>query len=316
MMNAKTFKDFRRLFPKNLWQSIEWSSFQIALGNEVYFLGGDEVMCMFLVKKLPFGFSYIDMPRGPLGNTDAVFWEDIKKEGKKSKCIFTRISPMSFVLELPKMHINNRIKIFPETTLLLDLTLSEEDILKQMKPKGRYNIRLAQRNNIQIIESSDVSIFYSLLKETTRRDGFSGHNESYYKKMLESLGESVKMYLAEYVNEDNEKVYVAGGIFIFLDDTCTYYYGVSSNVYRNLMAPYLIQWHAISEARKKGCTSYDFLGIAPEGSSSHSLAGVTRFKKQFGGNIQTYPDSIDIIYRPFMYIFYRGIQFFRSIFRK
>lgn len=316
MMNAKTFKDFRRLFPKNLWQSIEWSSFQIALGNEVFFLGGDEVMCMFLIKKLPFGFSYIDIPRGPLGNTDSVFWDDIKKEGKKSKCIFTRISPMNFVLDLPKMCIKNHVNIFPETTLLLDLTLSEENILKQMKPKGRYNIRLAQRNNIQIIESNDVSIFHSLLKETAKRDGFSGHGESYYKKMMESLGENVKMYLAQYINEDNETVYVAGGIFVFLDNTCTYYYGVSSNVYRNLMAPYLIQWHAISEARKKGFHSYDFLGIAPEGSKSHSLSGVTRFKKQFGGTVQTYPASMDIVYKPFMYILYRFIQIFRGILRK
>lgn len=310
-MNAKTFNDFRRLFEKNLWQSLEWSHFQVLLGNEVFFFGDDEAMAMAIIKKLPLGFSYIDIPRGPLGNTDARFWQELRIKTKNSKCVFARISPSYHLAALPRLHVPSHAQIFPENTLILDLSLSEEEILKQMKPKGRYNIRIAQRNKVKVFETQNVSDFYKLLQETEKRDGFSGHNESYYQSLLKSLGSNAKLYMAEYINENNESVLIAGGIFTFLDDTCTYYYGVSSNEYRNIMAPYLLQWHALSEAKKQGYKNYDFLGIAPEGKSSHRLAGVTRFKKQFGGEVQSYPASIDIIYKPFVYLAYRVLKFLR-----
>jgi len=311
-LNAKTFQEHRNNFKKNLWQSLEWSDFQIALKKHVVFFGNESSIGLGIIQNLLFGLKYLEIPRGPLGQTDKSFWDEVKKIAKENKYIFTKISPEQSLQYLPKWHFKSCDEKHPENTLILDLKLNDEELLKQMKPKGRYNIRVAQRHKIKVFESDNIEDFYSLLNETTERDNFSGHNIEYYQTMLEVLGDKAKLYLASTKNSKGKEVVISGGIFIFMDEVCTYYYGASSNEYRNTMAPYLLQWHAISEARKKGFKYYDFLGIAPENTENHSLSGVTRFKKQFGGEHISYPSAKDIVYRPFIYTLYRLYKFIRK----
>lgn len=314
-MEARNFSDFRRLFKKNLWQSIPWSEFQKSLGKSVYFLGDDEASSLLVVQRLPFGLCYLDLPRGPLGSPDNAFYDDLKKIAKKERAVFARLSPEDRLNSKPVFSFRSSAKHFPERTIKIDLRLSEDEILKQMKPKGRYNIRLAQRHKVEVFKTDSVEDFYELLKETGDRDGFSHHPISYYETMLSVLGDSARLYLAKAEINDEMRV-IAGGIFSFLEEDCIYYYGASARDKnaRDKMAPYLIQWQAILDAKKEGKQSLDLLGIATDDSPRHSLAGVTRFKKQFGGQIINYPPAIEIVYRPFMYFAYRLWQFLKNLF--
>jgi len=61
----------------------------------------------------------------------------------------------------------------PEWRAVVDLRPSEEELLATMHPKGRYNIRLAQRHGVAIRSSSDAATFYSLYVETAKRERFS-----------------------------------------------------------------------------------------------------------------------------------------------
>lgn len=304
-MNQHIFETCRNHFPKNLWQSLPWAKFQKDLDKKVFFFGEDECIALGIIQTLPFGFHYLEIPRGPLGTTDTRFWEEVSKVARENHCIFTRISPKQRVHDLPQWHCTSDAQHHPTDTLILDLTLPEEEILKQMKPKGRYNIRVAQRKFVNVFESDNIDAFYALLEETTSRDKFSPHPKSYYQTMMQSLGDKVKLYLASIKNENNEEKIIAGAIFTFLDETCTYYYGASSDENREDMAPYLIQWTAISYAKETGFEQYDFLGIAPENAKNHPLEGVTRFKKQFGGKHVSYPKAKDIIHNVFIYMLYR-----------
>ena len=98
---------------------------------------------------------------------------------------------------------------------------------------------------------------------------------------------------------------MAGGIFVYLDEWGIYYYGASDHHYRNVMAPYLVQWEAIREAKKRGCKHYDFLGISPEDKSHHAWAGVTQFKKKFGGEVVNYPQAKNIVLHKWWYLAYQ-----------
>ena len=128
-----------------------------------------------------------------------------------------------------------------------------------MKPKGRYNIKLAQKKGIvvKVLEKTDENIekFYALMTQTTKRDGFSGNNLEYYQHFLQELEES------ELLGSFYGDVLIASGIFIFHEGVGIYYYGASSSdeAYRNMMAPYLLQWEAITLAIGKGCHIFDFL---------------------------------------------------------
>ena len=78
----------------------------------------------------------------------------------------------------------------PQHTLVLNLDKEEDELLKEMKPKGRYNIKLASKKAVEVSVANpkkikqfqkDLNDFFSILEETTNRDGFRGHNKNYYK---------------------------------------------------------------------------------------------------------------------------------------
>lgn len=187
----------------------------------------------------------------------------------------------------------------PEHSLVVDITGSEDEILKQMKQKGRYNTRLAKKKGVQVTTgktADNVERFFELVLTTTKRNHFSGHGKNYYKNMLEKLGEQSEIFLAEYEGE-----IIAGIIVTFFGDEAIYYYGASGNKHRNLMAPYLLQWEAILEAKKRGCKKYDFFGIAPRGVKNHSWKKITGFKKKFGGEEVDYFDAREMVVQPFWY---------------
>lgn len=200
-------------------------------------------------------------------------------------------------------------KFIPPYTAVIDLTKSEEEILTEMKPKGRYNINLAKKKWVtcEIVEKTkkNIHIFYDLLQETTSRDGFSGNSLKYYENFLEKIADS-ELILAKF-----EEKYIAWGIFIFpKNEVALYYYGASSNEARNLMAPYLVQWTAIKEAKKQNCTLYDFLGVAGEWETNSPLAGVTDFKLKFTSDRRLVSESYLRVHKKWKY---RLIQLLKKL---
>ena len=69
------------------------------------------------------------------------------------------------------------------------------------------------------------------------------------------------------------------------------------------MAPYLLQWQQILEAKKRGCAEYDFWGI-----NEKKWPGVTRFKKGFSGKEVGYPGAFDLIFQPIWYSLYKIVK--------
>ena len=154
----------------------------------------------------------------------------------------------------------------------------------------------------------DIPVFYKLLQQTVTRDQFSGHALDYYRNMFLFLHPRPKLYLATYKNQP-----VAAIIVTYFKDTATYYFGASGNEYRHVMAPYLLQWQAIRDAKKAGCRFYDFLGIAPPDQPHHPWAGVSDFKLKFGGKRVNYATAQEIVYRPFLHTLIRLAKWLKAI---
>jgi hypothetical protein len=213
--------------------------------------------------------------------------------------IFWRVEPVSATTSeqlAGNLQWAKSVNLQPAQTLLLDLQLSEDQLLAAMHQKTRYNIRLAQKKNLSwrwgTVE--DVKVFAGLMAETTERDSFRGHSLEHYSAMLELGSDIFKLLLVEYQGR-----VLAAGIFAIFGDTFTYVHGASSNADRALMAPYLLQWQAIGYAREQGCRYYDFFGI-----DEQKWPGVTRFKLGFGGFVKTYPGTFDIIFNSGYYSLY------------
>ena len=198
----------------------------------------------------------------------------------------------------------------PTDTLMLDLSKSDEVLLAVMKRKGRYNINLAKKKGVTCTQITGSEIndeyleeFWRLTNETTDRDSFSGHEKIYYSNFLKKLAPYADLFFA--VAEDGTNI--ATAISTFAGKRAIYYFGASTSdkEYRNLMAPYLLQWEMIQEAKKRGCETYDFLGIAPEDQPKHAYAGISEFKWKFGGERHTYASGREIVFDKKWYALYR-----------
>ena len=176
-----------------------------------------------------------------------------------------------------------------------------------MQQKTRYNIRLAAKKGIKVIEAiseTDFLDFWCLMKKTSNRDGFRIHNEAHYINLLVSSEGVIKLFFAEYKGQR-----VAAGLFAFYGDKVIYLHGASDNEFRNLMAPYLLQFEIIKKAKLEGFNFYDFYGV-----DEKKWPGVTRFKKGFGGFIYNYAGTYDLVLRPCLYFLYNFLRNLRRSF--
>ncbi len=296
-------------------QSWQWGVFQEKVGNKIIRLGvydnNQRVTAATIIKKtLPMGKSYFYCPRGPvliinyqLSIINFLF-NEIEKIAKEERVIFLRLEPeRQLKIKNYELKIIKTLDVQPSKTLILDLNKTEGEILKDMHQKTRYNIRLADNKGVKVIEAGQGKFneFWEIMRETNKRDKFRLHPRNYYREML--LADNMRLLVAEY-----KKKIIAGIIVSFFGDTGVYVHGASSNKYRNVMAPYLLQWTAISIARRKGCKYYDLNGIDED-----KWPGVTRFKKGFGGQETKYPGTFDLVFNNPWYNIYKIMRKIRRI---
>ena len=178
--------------------------------------------------------------------------------------------------------------ILPANTIILDLTQDEDAILARMRPKTRYNIRLALRKGVEVktVGVEGLQTWYELYQETGLRNGLHLNDIQYFYNMFVSKMEGednevkVKLMIAYY-----DQTPLAALFLVLSEHRATYLYGASSSAFRNLMPTYALQWKAIQTAKACRCTEYDMFGIAPNANPSHPLYGLYKFKRGFGGEL-------------------------------
>lgn len=301
-------------------QSWQWGEFQKNVSGNVVRLavedGGNLIAAGTLIKKiLPMGKNYFYCPRGPMikceidesGCKEAVglLLSEAENIGAREGAMFLRFDPL-FNVDYLGGKVAKTLDIEPSQTQILKLDKTESEILKNMRQKTRYNINLAEKHGVKIIEADAGRFedFWQLMCETSERDNFRTHGINYYKEMLQIDGDFIKLFIAEYKNT------AIGAIIVsFFGDTATYMHGASSDQHRNVMAPYLLQWHCIKLAKKSGCTYYDFYGI-----DEKKWPGITKFKQGFGGRAVNYLGTYDYIFDPNWYNVYKMIRKVRRTF--
>jgi len=204
----------------------------------------------------------------------------------------------------------SQITIQPRRTILVSLSREDGEWLERMKQKTRYNIRLAEKKGVEIKRSSDVAVFNRLMKVTGDRNDFGIHNDEYYRRAYEqfSADNMCELLIAYY-----QDIPLAGLMVFFKGNRAWYFYGASSDSYRDHMPTYLLQWEAMRWARARGCTVYDLWGVpdadettleAQFTTRSDGLWGVYRFKRGFGGELRRTQGPWDRVYNPLLYRLY------------
>ncbi|MCA9371372.1 peptidoglycan bridge formation glycyltransferase FemA/FemB family protein [Candidatus Woesebacteria bacterium] len=194
--------------------------------------------------------------------------------------------------------------LFPDWTQMLNLTKSEEVLLKEMKSKTRYNVKLARRKGIVVKEMSNeqgFKIFLKLYFETCKRQHYFGHNETYHRIIWNNLKNGISHILVAFY--ENEPL-AAYELFHF-QDRLYYPYGGSSETMRNLMATNLLMWEAIRFGKKMGAKVFDMWGsLGPDYEKKSKWGGFTKFKEGYGTEFVQFVGSYDLVVDPAMYRLY------------
>ncbi|OGZ61020.1 MAG: hypothetical protein A2919_00790 [Candidatus Spechtbacteria bacterium RIFCSPLOWO2_01_FULL_43_12] len=291
--------------------SLQWRKFQKSVGRKLFIFDDG-----YLVKlDIPFGKSYLysNSPHA------LKYLDEIKEIGRAEGAIFFKWEPMTRLqreIPISKSQFPNKSQILiikqlqkagfilstkelqPQETIVLDLKKSEEELLRQMEQKTRYNLRLAQKRGVKVFLSDnkkeDFKKLWKIFTDTSRRDKFNLHSRDYYEKLLDM--DMARLYITR---KDNDIASLA--IIIFDNHTATYLHGASDYLLRKHMAPYLMHWKIMQDAKKEGLGHYDLWGI-----DEKKWPGVTRFKKGFGGEEIKYPGSFDLPLNKFWYILYKA----------
>jgi len=261
--------------------------------------------------------------RGPvLANTSSdfktEFLSQVSQKLKQQQGLFWRLDPYWQNTDWKNVGLKTvkATKNFqPTDSLMLDLTLDEEALLAQMKRNGRKALRLSDKAGVAVeilnpsqVTETHLNAWDSLNQDTTSRDGFAGHDKTYYQNFIKTLEPYTQLCLAEHEGQT-----IAAAILTVCHDKAIYYFGASSSdpSTRNLRAPYALQWAMILKAKELGAKTYDFTGITPEDNPEHEYKGITQFKTRFGGYRDTYAAGREIVLRPWWYKIYRLVKIFR-----
>ena len=210
--------------------------------------------------------------------------------------------------------VESKEQIQFKNTVMVDLSESEEAMLARMKPKTRYNIRLAEKKGIslRVGNGGDLENLYRMYAETSVRDGFVIRDENYYMTVWKMFMKSpisnpqspiAIPLIAEYNNEP------IAAIFLFMFAGRAYYvYGMSRAVHREKMPTYLLQWEAMKVAKTNGCLRYDLWGAPDVFDESDSMWGVYRFKEGLGGEVIRTLGAYDFAPNKFLYKLYADIM--------
>lgn len=198
--------------------------------------------------------------------------------------------------------------IQPPATIHIDLRADLDTILARMKPKWRYNIRLAEKKEVRVREggAADLDAFVRLMQETGARDHFAIHSADYYAAVLRICANAdlARLFIAEYAGSPLAMIFVTG-----FAGEAIYLYGASSNAERSRMPNHALHWAAIQWAKARGCARYDLWGIPSaaltEGEASALPSSLYQFKQGFGGTIIRYTGAWDAAYSPLKHTLYR-----------
>lgn len=304
-------------------QSWEWGDFRKATGQKVERYGvfddsgqmQDAIQVTF--HSIPvLGGTAGYFPRGPQPTGELL--SALKDIGQRNNAVFIKLEPNimvpaeetnAFAAERQLLEEAGAVpgqQLFTQFTFVKDLRPSEEEILNSFKSKTRYNVRLARKRGVQIVEDTSLAgleKYLDLLRLTTDRQNFYAHDESYFRKQWEIFGKSgiMRILLAEFEG----KILTAWIIFLF-NGVGYYPYGASSRENPEVMASNLMMWEALMLAKREGCTAFDMWGaLGPDAPADHKWSGFHRFKEGYSGELMRAMPTYDLVLNSPLYSLFR-----------
>ncbi|MCL2110254.1 peptidoglycan bridge formation glycyltransferase FemA/FemB family protein [Microgenomates group bacterium] len=298
-------------------QSWAWGEFKQKTGSEVVrigFFGEDGKMVdgvQVIFKPMPMtGWIVGHCSRSSEPTPEQL--QAITDVAKERKAVFVKLEPNISVRsseETEKAKVFGKIEdlvfskdgrrgkpLFTNFTFVLNLGVSEEELMTRLSSKTRYNVRLASKKGVEIVEDSSkngMETYIKLMEETTKRQQFLNHNGDYFREMHEVMEGTGMMRIFHALYQ--EKVLTSWIVWEF-NNNLYYPYGASSNEHREVMPNNLMMWEMIKLGKAKKNKSFDMWGcLGPDANEKNPWYGFHKFKEGYGGEMREYVGTFDIV---------------------
>ncbi len=310
-----------RFSEANFLQSPAWQKMNELVGHKVIIDANDDTWCLMIVKDAKRG-RYLEVPGGPLvdwGDEEQVrrVFRRIRETARLEKCVFVRLRPQlernaenearleTLGARKAPMHLH------AEHTVIIDLTESEEQLLKNMRKQTRYEVRRAEKLGIRVEWGNSEELFrefHAVQAETAARQKFVPPDLKTLLAEREAFGEYARIYVARTAESEA----VAYGLVLIDGIEAEYFEAASTELNRKIPGAYALQWQVMRDLKTLSVRRYNLWGIAPlkvtggkgqhvVADSRHRYAGVTTFKTGFGGEVIEYVPAQDIIIKRMRY---------------
>lgn len=296
--------------PHSFLQSWKWARHYEHTGSKIFRTGvyqGETLVGVGLFIKIGARRgTFLVCPHGPIvsqgADEEAALSALVRYSthvARDEKCDFIRFCPLFAATDTNRAMYRRLgfrdapIHMHPELSWMLDITKPEDVLLKEMRKTTRYLIKKMEKEGVEIIQSSDpadMEKFASVYAATVQRQQFTPFSKEYLQTEFELFskdGQAV-FFFGKYRGE-----LIAAAIIIFYNGQAFYHHSGSLQKFEDINASYLLQWRVIQEAKKRGCTLYNFWGICPDNKPKHAWAGLSLFKKGFGGFAEEYLHAQD-----------------------
>ena len=280
-------------------QSWQWGQVQRQMGEPVDYLGffsADRLIgvALIITVRARRGWHYL-VPHGPLAaNNETMrriipFLVDYLRQHAPRRLSAIRLAP--FLPSTPEhtdffkhqRFISAPLHVHAEQTWVLDINRPDAELLAGMRKTTRQAIRKAQQQNVTVelvTDDAALPVFWELYQQTKQRHHFVPWSHDMLAAQLSIFSAANNVFSVTARIADRP---VAAAILIHFGHTVYYYHGASIRLPNAAPASQLLQWHAIQTARARQANLYNFWGIAPDNQPHHPFAGITTFKKGFGG---------------------------------
>lgn len=162
---------------------------------------------------------------------------------------------------------------FPQTGFEIDLTKSDEQLLRAMSQGCRRNIRKAQKAGVQVEIATDpafASDYYDQLTEVFAKQGLvPPYGQQRVVSLMRNLLPSGNLLLLRALHPNGRCI--ATGIYPAANTTMYFWGGASWREHQHLRPNQMLHWTAITYWKARGITRYD-------------MGGGGAYKKQYGGS--------------------------------
>jgi hypothetical protein len=202
------------------------------------------------------------------------------------------------------------------STLLLDISPSEEILIKTFSENHRRSLKKSQNEELVIEEINDVSgmkgFAEGMCKMYSARElpyNLEVENEKLNKLFHYAHGQKNGFILKVTKGE----ILLGGIITIKHNNVMFYLVGFSDSEYKKIPVNHSLFLKSFEIAKLSGCTFFDFGGYARLENADEQLLKINRFKDGFRGKRIDHPDTILFAKNQFYkFLYINFVKFFKS----